>query len=155
MAANDAASNNWPTQLLGRVVGIADGDTLTILDDGNQQFKVRLAGIDAPERGQPFGQTSKQSLSDLVFGSIVQSYCNKLDKYGRWVCLVVVDGKDANLEQVRRGLAWHYKEYQSEQSAADRESYADAEHSARDKHVGLWSEASPTPPWEWRAASRR
>ena len=90
----------------GRVV--ADGDTITVLDDNKVQHKIRLAGIDAPEKKQPFGQRSKQSLSDLVFDKAVTVETNKRDKYRREVGKVLVGGVDANLEQVKRGMAWHY-----------------------------------------------
>ena len=113
--------------LLGKVVAVADGDTITVLDTNKVQHKIRLAGIDAPEKAQPYGQTSKQSLSDLVFGKTVTVDTDKTDRYGREVGKVLVDGVDTNLEQVRRGLAWHYKAYQREQSPSDRLAYAAAE----------------------------
>ena len=89
----------------GRVVGVADGDTITVLDANAVQHKIRLAGIDAPEKKQPFGQRSKQSLSDLVFDKAVTVETNKRDKYRREVGKVLVGGVDANLEQVKRGMA--------------------------------------------------
>lgn len=110
----------WAETISGRVVGVADGDTITVLDAGNQQYKIRLSGIDAPEKNQPFGQTSKQSLSDQVFGRQVAVETGKVDKYGRNVGKVLVDGKDANLEQIKRGLAWHYKRFENEQPVDDR-----------------------------------
>lgn len=134
----------------GRVVGVADGDTVTILDNSNTQWKIRLMGIDAPEKKMPFGQKSKEALSALVFNKQVQVEFNKRDKYGRTVGKIMVDGVDANLEQVRSGLAWHYKQYQREQSPADRIVYAQAEEQARAAKRGLWADADPTPPWDWR-----
>lgn len=110
--------------ITGKVVSVADGDTITVLDADKTQHKIRLNGIDAPEKAQPFGQLSKQSLSDLVFGKTVQIDANKVDRYGREVGKVLVDGVDTNLEQVRRGLAWHYKAYQREQQPEDRLTYA-------------------------------
>ena len=107
----------------GKVVGVVDGDTITVLDSTNTQHKIRLSGIDAPEKSQPFGNRSKQSLSDLVFYKAVTVDTEKRDKYKRNVCKVLVDGVDANLEQVRRGMAWHYKAYEREQSAIDRKAY--------------------------------
>lgn len=136
--------------LLGKVVGVSDGDTITVLDASKTQFKIRLEGIDAPEKAQPFGQKSKEHLSDLVFGKQVIVESNKTDKYGRTVGKVLINGKDANLEQVRSGFAWHYKEYQKEQSAADRVVYANAETSAQSSKSGLWRDTKPMPPWEWR-----
>lgn len=134
----------------GRVVSVADGDTVTILDDTNTQHKIRLSGIDAPEKKQPFGQRSKQSLSDLVFAKGVTVETNKRDKYKRNVGKVLVDGVDANLVQVQRGFAWHYKAYEREQSATDRRVYADAENEARVARRGLWADVEPMPPWEFR-----
>ena len=136
--------------ITGKVVGVSDGDTITVLDVAKVQHKIRLVGIDAPEKAQAFGQRSKENLSNLVFAKQVIVESDKVDKYGRSVGKVMVEGKDANLEQIRSGFAWHYKEYQKEQSAADRMAYADAETSARAKKAGLWIEPNPMPPWEWR-----
>ena len=136
--------------LTGRVVGIADGDTLTVLDATKTRHRIRLVGIDAPEKGQPFGQACKKSLSDLAYNRAVAVESNKLDRYGRVIGKVLVDGQDANLVQVRRGCGWHYKQYQNEQSLDDRLSYNAAEETARSGRVGLWADPSPMPPWEWR-----
>ena len=140
--------------ITGKVVGVSDGDTITVLDASKTQHKIRLEGIDAPEKAQPFGQRSKQHLSDLVFGKQVEVVTNKTDKYGRSVGKVLVGGKDANLQQVRSGLAWHYKQYQSEQSASDREEYANAETSAQAQKSGLWVDPKPMPPREWRRGGK-
>lgn len=140
--------------LQGRVVGVADGDTVTVLDASNVQFKIRLMGIDAPEKKMPFGQRSKEHLSDLVFNKQVTVEYNKRDKYGRTVGKIFVNGVDANLEQVKAGMAWHYKQYQREQSVDDRSSYAQAEDQARDSRTGLWADTDPTPPWDWRHAKK-
>lgn len=136
--------------LSGRVVAISDGDTLTVLDDSKTQHKIRLSGIDSPEKGQPFGDYCKKSLSDLAYDRMVVVESNKLDRYGRVIGKVLVDGQDVNLEQVSRGCGWHYKKYQNEQSLEDRLSYNAAEESARDGTVGLWVDKNPVAPWEWR-----
>lgn len=136
--------------LQGKVVGISDGDTITVLDSSKTQHKVRLAGIDAPEKSQPFGERSKQHLSEMVFAKTVTVAWNKTDRYGRTVGKVVVNGQDANLSQIQTGLAWHYKQYEKEQSAADRSSYAQAEIDARARRSGLWHDAMPVPPWDFR-----
>jgi len=141
--------------LTGRVVGVADGDTLTVLDATNTQHKIRLSGIDSPEKKQPFGQVCKQSLSDLAYGRTVAVEANKLDRYGRMIGKVLVDGEDVNLEQVRRGCGWHYKQYQNEQVLDDRLAYNAAEESARASRVGLWADRDPVAPWEWRKARRQ
>lgn len=140
--------------LTGRVVGIADGDTLTLLDASKAQHKIRLAGIDSPEKGQAFGQHCKKSLSDLAYDRAATVESTKLDRYGRVIGKVLVDGQDVNLEQVRRGCGWHYKKYQNEQSLDDRLSYNSAEGSARANKVGLWADNNPMPPWDWRKARR-
>ncbi len=149
-----AAYSTMAAELTGRVVGIADGDTITVLAPGNTQEKIRLGGIDAPEKGMAFGNVSKQSLSDLAFGKTVVVEWHKKDKYGRLVGKVMVDGLDANLEQVNKGLAWHYKDYQGEQSPADRDAYATAENDARAARSGLWAEPDPMAPWAYRKMKR-
>ena len=119
-----------------------------MLDTQHRSYDVRLAGIDAPEKAQPFGQRSKEHLSDSVFGKQVEVQGGKIDKYGRTVGKILVNGFDANLEQIRAGLAWHYKAYASEQSADDRSLYSMAEEKARAQRLGLWSENKQMPPWE-------
>jgi endonuclease YncB( thermonuclease family) len=141
--------------LNGRVVGVADGDTVTVLDASRQQHKIRLMGIDAPEKKMPFGNRSKQSLSDLVFDRQVQVEYNKKDRYGRTLGKIIVDGVDANLAQIKAGMAWHYKQYQREQSVEDRAAYAQAEEEARASKRGLWKDAGPVPPWEWRKQQKK
>lgn len=141
-------------QLQGRVVGITDGDTITVLDSSNTQYKIRLSGIDAPERGQAFGQASKQNLSGLIFGKSVTVEFSKRDRYGRIVGRVLLSGRDINLEQVRGGHAWHYKQYEREQTPAERKAYAEAETEARKEKRGLWRDAEPVPPWDYRKERR-
>ena len=136
--------------LLGKVINVADGDTITLLDDTNTQHKIRLAGIDAPEKRQAFGNVSKQSLADMVAGQSVAVEWVKVDRYGRKVGKVLLAGLDCNLVQVKRGLAWHYKQYQREQSPADQQSYEAAEVEASVAKLGLWRDADPMPPWEFR-----
>ncbi|MBU1235402.1 MAG: thermonuclease family protein [Gammaproteobacteria bacterium] len=132
------------------VVGVTDGDTITILDADREQHKVRLAGIDAPEKKQPFGQRSKEHLSDLVFGKDVTLVCGKIDRYSRDICVVYIGGKDANLAQVEAGLAWWYRKYAKEQTPQQRVDYEAAETRAKAARRGLWADAEPVPPWEWR-----
>lgn len=138
----------------GKVVRVADGDTITVLDQSKTQHKIRLAGIDAPEKGMPFGQKSKDNLSDMVAGKQVTVETTKLDRYGRNVGKVLVEGRDANLAQVEAGFAWHYKAYEREQSPADRLAYSYAEDRAREVKKGLWLDKEPVPPWEWRRGIR-
>lgn len=138
----------------GQVVGVTDGDTITLLDGQRTQHKVRLAGIDAPEKAQAFGQRSKEHLSSLVFGRQVKVETAKQDRYGRTVGKVLFDGRDANLAMVVAGLAWHYKKYEGEQSPADRLLYAAAEQEAREARRGLWLDQVVTAPWDHRAKVR-
>lgn len=136
--------------IAGRVVGVTDGDTLTVKDASDQQFKIRLSGIDAPEKGQPFGNRAKESLSEMVFSKQVVVESSKEDRYRRKVGKVRHEGTDVNLEQVKRGMAWHYTAYAKEQAPADREAYASAEAEARVQRRGLWRESTQSAPWEVR-----
>ena len=129
----------WAVTLEGRIVGIADGDTITILDASNMQYKIRLAGIDAPEKKQDFGNVSKRSLSDMVFNQQVKVDWDKSDRYGRLVGKVLLNGKDVNLEQIRLGMAWYYRKYKNELVFDDRISYPQAEEDAMKK--SLWTMA--------------
>jgi len=139
----------------GRVVSISDGDTITILDAGNRQHKIRLSGIDAPESHQAFGQKSKANLSALIFNRQVVAECTKTDKYRREICKVLVGDIDANLEQVKAGMAWWYRHYANEQPRQDQEAYEAAEFNAKIRRLGLWADKNPTPPWDWRHGNRR
>jgi len=123
---------------------------IRVLDGARTQHKIRLAGIDAPESKQAFGQVSKQSLADHVAGEVVEVEWDKMDRYGRKVGKVLLGGHDANLRQIQRGLAWHYKAYEREQSQVDRKVYSEAESEARAAKRGLWIDATPEPPWEFR-----
>ena len=148
------AGNLNAATLQGKVVHVADGDTLTVLDATNTQHKIRLQGIDAPEKAQAFGQKSKQSLHRLVHSNQVSVEFQKKDKYGRTVGKVVFNGLDVCLEQIKLGMAWHYKQYESEQIKEDRETYAQAELSARANAIGLWKDKQPSPPWEFRKLNK-
>lgn len=150
-----AATSARAETLVGEVVAIADGDTLTVLDSQRRQHRVRLAGIDAPEKRQPFGDRSRQSLAALAFRHSASVEWHKLDRYGRIVGVVKVRGADVGLQQVRLGLAWHYKQYQREQSASERREYAAAEVHARESRLGLWRDPEPEPPWDFRRRGRR
>ncbi|MDX6403712.1 MAG: hypothetical protein QOH70_1167 [Blastocatellia bacterium] len=140
---------------MGRVVRIADGDTLTLLDSSNTQHRIRLEGIDAPESHQAFGTQSKRSLSDMVFGKDVTVVYQKTDQYGRLVGKILIDGMDVNLAQVKAGMAWHYKEYEREQSLEDRGLYAKAEDEARAHSRGLWQDADPVEPSAFRKEEKQ
>lgn len=140
--------------ITGYVVSIADGDTITVLDAGRQQHKIRLAGIDAPEKKQAFGERSRQNLAAHVFNKMVDVEWDKRDRYGRTVGKVMVNGVDANQEQIKAGMAWWYEQYRREQSPEDQQRYAEAEQQAKERRVGLWRDPDPVAPWEWRSARR-
>jgi endonuclease YncB( thermonuclease family) len=140
--------------ITGRVVSVHDGDTLAVLDATKVQHKIRLSGIDAPELGQPFGQASRQNLARLAFKRDARADCPKRDRYGRAVCRVLVDGRDVSLEQLRDGMAWHFKRYEHEQPAHERELYGGTEDAARAQRNGLWRDREPVAPWAWRASTR-
>ena len=144
---------------MGRVVGVADGDSVTVLDATKQQHKIRLLGIDAPEKAQPFGQRSKENLSRLVFGKDVRIEWSKRDRYSRIVgqvwtqpisCPTCAMTLDVGHAQITVGLAWWYRKYAGEQSPEDRGAYEFSEQEARAKRVGIWTQPDPVPPWEWR-----
>ena len=136
--------------LVGRVVGVHDGDTLTLLNDQKRQTKVRLAEIDTPESAQPYGSRSKQALSDLVFNKTVQVDVRDIDRYGRTVGRVSVNGTDVNAAMVASGAAWVYRQYSKDTQLLVLEA------EARAAQRGLWGlpEAQRVPPWEWRRAQR-
>ena len=139
------------TTLLCLVVGISDGDTLTArcgVPGSFQEVKVRLAEIDAPEKKQPFGERSRQSLAYLCFQKAAQIRPSSKDRYGRTVARVTCDGQDANAAQVRAGMAWVYTQYLTDPGLAR------LEREARGARRGLWADAQPVPPWEWRHHAR-
>lgn len=136
--------------LNGTVVGISDGDTITVQDISNNEHKVRLMGIDAPEKSQAFGREAKQTLSNYIYKKKVSVEYKKLDKYKRIVGKVTLDGQDICLQMIREGMAWHYTEYEIEQSKTDRELYREAEAKAREVNLGLWVEKQAVSPWIFR-----
>jgi endonuclease YncB( thermonuclease family) len=143
--------NNVQLVIEGKVINVHDGDTVTVLDQNNKKTNIRLQGIDAPELKQEFGSVSQQNLSRLVLGKQVTIVWNKVDKYRRTVGTIMLNGQDVNIEQVKAGLAWHFKKYEDEQTAEDRRTYAAAEHQARAAKLGLWQDSNPTAPGDWRA----
>jgi endonuclease YncB( thermonuclease family) len=136
--------------LTGRVVRVVDGDTLVVQDINSAQYKIRLAGIDAPESGQAYGATSQVNLSQLVAGRFVVIDYRKRDPYGGIIGKVLLSNQDINLEQLKAGLAWHNKQYPDEQTEPYHALYARAENEARVARRGLWFENNPVPPWVFR-----
>jgi endonuclease YncB( thermonuclease family) len=134
---------------LYKVVKIKDGDTIGLLSKDNQQVTVRLAEVDCPEKSQAFGQAAKKFTSDLCFGKDVKLIGDTKDRYGRTIALVLLtDGTNVNYQLVKNGYAWQYKAYS--QSAE----LAGLEQQARENKLGLWQDANPTPPWEFRREKR-
>ena len=136
--------------LVGKVVGITDGDTITVLDAGKTEHKVRLMGIDAPEKSQDFGNQSKQALSNYIYQKEVTVEYKKQDRYKRKVGKVILEGKDICLLMIQDGMAWHYKDYEKEQSKTDRDLYSQAEIKAREAKIGIWQATNPIAPSEFR-----
>lgn len=141
-------------ELVGKVIAIADGDTITVLDEDRRQHKVRLQAIDAPEKGQEHWRASKQHLAGRVFSQQVTVEYSKADRYGRIVGRVLREGEDINLELLRAGSAWLYRRYAKELPGGMQYDYAAAETAARSERRGLWGNTSHVPPWEWRARER-
>lgn len=130
--------------ITARIVGVHDGDSITALAAGNQQLKVRLDGIDAPELKQPYSQQSKAALSGLVFGKTVTLHINGRDRYKRTLAVVMAGGVNVNRELVRLGLAWRYEAYSKDAALLA------AQIEAKAAKRGLWSDPAPVAPWEWR-----
>jgi len=147
----------------GKVVAVTDGDTIKVLDSNSVQYKVRLTGIDAPEKAQPFGNASRNHLASMVAGKNVRIESSKTDRYGRvlgkvWVqprdCSSCGKTLDANHAQILSGMAWWYRYYAKEQPPEDRGRYESAEDEAKKRKLGLWSESNAIPPWAWRKGQR-
>ncbi len=150
-------------ELEGQVVGISDGDSFTLLV-GDVQYRVRLSGIDTPERGQPHANAARSALSDLIFRKHVRVESRKTDRYGRIIGRVWVQpgdcprcGRtlDVSLALLTTGMAWWYRYYADEQPEQERGQYEFAEFEAKAKGAGLWKDENPVPPWEWRSARRK
>ena len=131
----------------GKVVSVTDGDTIKVLKDG-KQVKIRLASIDCPEKGQPYGQAARKFTANLVAGKVVKIWPTDTDRYGRTIAFVFVGSTDLNKELLKAGLAWHYKHYSRDPELAK------LEFEARSKKVGLWKEPDQIAPWKWRKNKR-
>ena len=140
-----------------KVQRVVDGDTVHVIDKAGKKFKVRLTGIDAPEKNQPYGLAATYKLTEILINKLVllKSKPNNgkpytIDRYKRVLAKIILDGRDINLSQVLRGYAWHFKRYQKQQSPSDRELYSEAEIDAKKNELGLWEEKNPIAPWKWR-----
>jgi endonuclease YncB( thermonuclease family) len=154
--ASDTLNDFVPAQgapgtfdIRGRVVRVADADTISVLDKNNKQFKVRFFGVDAPERDQPHGREAANALSAMLAGKNVGIVTKDTDQYDRTLGVVYLNGANVNLELVLSGHAWWYKHF----AGYDRDLQA-AEQKARRAQRGLWQQANPIPPWEWRRGKR-
>ena len=137
--------------LTGKVISIADGDTITILDSSKKQHKIRLYGIDCPEKGQPFGKAAKKHTAKLTARKMATVTEYDTDRYGRTVGVVQVDGVNVNENLIKAGLAWQYKKYCR---AAFCKDWLQKEKEAAISQVGLWRDSDPVPPWQWRKGAR-
>lgn len=149
---------SWPVNsetFVGAVIKVADGDTITISNSNSQKVRVRLSGIDAPESKQIVGKQAAQYLTDIILGRTVTVEYEKLDRYGRVIGVVLLDGQDVNYQVIKAGFAWHYKKYQNEQTSEARKLYSEGEKAARIERVGIWANTAPTPPWVWRSMRRQ
>ena len=134
--------------LKGRIIKISDGDTVTLLDSTNTQHKIRLDGIDCPERKQPFGTKATNFVKKLTTGKTIVVEWEKKDRYGRILGYVYADGVNVNKELLKNGLAWHYKHYNEDQELAK------LEQQAKDKKLNIWSDKNPIEPYRWRKGDR-
>jgi endonuclease YncB( thermonuclease family) len=139
--------------LHGTVIVVPDGDSLVVVDADRRQHRVRLAAIDAPEKGQPFANRSRDHLARWVLDRTVRVRWYKRDEYERLVGTVLLNETDVNLEQLRAGYAWWYRQYAHEQSSVARRDYERAEREARRTRRGLWADERPVPPWHWRRSA--
>lgn len=131
-----------------KVVGVHDGDSITVLTASNQQIKVRLEGVDCPELKQDYGQKAKQYTSSLCFQKQVRIETTGKDRYGRTLSFVYVGNTCINKELLKAGMAWHFKKYNNNSELAR------IENVARSKKIGLWSRHSPKPPWDFRKKTK-
>jgi endonuclease YncB( thermonuclease family) len=142
-------STLYAGSITGKIVGVSDGDTVTLLTDENEQIKIRLAAIDCPEKKQDFGNKAKQFTSDFCFGKKVKVLTTGTDRNRRVIGFVYVKGRCLNKELLKAGLAWHYKKYNND------DEYAYLENEARANKIGLWSMKNPVAPWLFRKSMKQ
>lgn len=138
--------------LTGKVVKVSDGDTVTVLDDNHQQHKVRLYGIDTPEKKQAFGRVAGRATASMIAGQVVDVQEIDRDRYGRTVGIIRHNGRVINRELVKAGYAWVYRQYCK---ISECKAWLEDEAQAREQRLGLWQDREPVPPWEWRKMRRR
>ena len=140
--------------LIGRAVNILDGDTFDIVVR-SESHRIRLAGIDCPEKHQAFGNQAKERLSQLIFGKLITVTWEKRDRYDRILGKVILNGSDVNLRLIQDGLAWFFRKHAHELPDLDRKEFDHAEQLARNAKIGLWFDRDPIPPWEFRRKKKR
>ncbi len=143
------ASELYSRDIYGTVIAVADGDTVTVLDESKSQYKIRLSDIDAPEKNQAYGQSSKQFISELIFSKEVKVTITGQDRYSRYLGTIYLDDINVNAEMISNGFAWVYRKYSDNQKLIQLESIA------QKKKLGLWSDTDPIPPWDFRRGMRR
>lgn len=136
--------------IIGRVINIADGDTLILVDTQQQQHKISLAGIDAPELNQAFGQQALSSLSAIALNQPATAHCKPLERFPHLICTLSIGGRDIGLTQIQSGMAWWYRQNAAALSVQTQSDYRQAEFDAKIHRRGLWNNQNPTPPWDWR-----
>lgn len=141
--------------IYAKVIGISDGDTITVLTESNTQLKVRLASIDAPERSQDFGMKSRQYLANQIFGKTITIKTRGLDKYQRTFGIIFLEDQDINELMINHGYAWFYRRYINAQPQEEYFRYDAAEESAKSQKLGLWEAPNPIPPWEYRHPAKK
>ncbi len=134
--------------LKGRIVKVSDGDTIVLLDSTNTQHKIRLDGIDCPEKGQPFGTKATEFVKQLTINKTIIVEWKKKDRYNRILGIVYADSVNVNKELLKNGLAWHYKHFNNDAELAE------LEQQAKDKKLNIWSEKNPIEPYQWRKWKR-
>ena len=146
----------WASTLIpGNVIAISDGDTITLLTPEKQQLKIRLVGIDSPEKKQAYGTKARDHLAAYVFRQEVEVDIRKKDQYGRSLAVIYFGGKDINQLMIRDGYAWFYKHYAKEQPKEEALRYAESEREARTQGKGLWADPHPIPPWDFRKLAKQ
>jgi len=156
-----AAKPPAPPVVDGVSIDVQDGDSFVMRDDLGNRIRVRISGIDAPEKSQAFADRSRQHLRDLMRDARIRLEPVKVDVFGRTVARVWVlaedgkSGRDAGMAQIEAGLAWHFKRYSSEQQDRDAMRYAKAQRQAQADGLGLWRDPSPEPPWDFRTRGKR
>ena len=138
----------------GLVVAISDGDTITLLTEDKRQIKIRLVGLDTPEKKQAFGTKARDHLASRIFKQDVEVDLRKKDQYGRHLGVIYLGGVDINQSMIQDGYAWFYKHYAKEQPKEESLRYAKSEADARSKQRGLWADPNPVPPWEFRKEAK-